>query len=144
MEGRFTMQSGEVVRRTAWTLLDDLHGKRQQTLKKVNKQEILHGVTEEYRNRRLSAIMRYARENVAYMAERNPITEREASQAALFYYEAITAFWQGNMPEQRETLKKHPGYRPFFKCAKGYAYEWWLRDLIENASPLLSGFTLRW
>ncbi len=60
------MQSGEVVRRTAWTLLDDLHGKRQQTLKKVNKQEILHGVTEEYRNRRLSAIMRYARENCPF------------------------------------------------------------------------------
>ena len=89
-------------------------------------------------------LWRYARENVAYMAERNPITEREASQATLFYYEAIMAFWQGNMPEQRETLKKHSGYRPFFKCAKGYAYEWWLRDLIENASPLLRGFTLRW
>ncbi len=90
------------------------------------------------------ALWRYAQENVAYMARRNPLTKRETDNAALFYYEAITAFWQGTMPQQREALRKHPGYRSFFKCAKGYAYEWWLRDLMDNASPLLSGFTLNW
>ena len=54
------MQVGEVLRRAAWTILDDMHGGRQQTLKKVNKHEILFGVTKEYQERRLKAIMGYA------------------------------------------------------------------------------------
>ena len=67
-------------------------------------------------------LLRYARENVAYMAERNPITEREASQAALFYYEAITALLAGQYARTARNTQKHSGYRPF-SCAKGYAYE---------------------
>ena len=35
-----------------------------------------------------------------------------------------------------------PGYEPFFRCAEGYAYGWWLKELIRTASPLLKGFTL--
>ncbi len=60
------MQAGEILRRTAWTVLDDLHGRRQQTLKKVNKREILVGVTPEYQTRRLRAIMDYAAENCPF------------------------------------------------------------------------------
>lgn len=63
------IETGEVLRRCAWTLLDDLHGKRQQTLKKVNKSEILSGVTENYQNRRLEAIMNYARANCPFYRE---------------------------------------------------------------------------
>ena len=35
-----------------------------------------------------------------------------------------------------------PGAVPFYRCAEGYAYGWWLRDLLENVSPLLKGYTL--
>ncbi len=59
-------QAGEILRRAAWTALDDLHGKRQQTLKKVNKREILEGVTEQYRDRRIAAILEYAAANCPF------------------------------------------------------------------------------
>ena len=36
------------------------------------------------------------------------------------------------------------GYGPFFRCAESYSYGWWLKDLIQSASPLLRGFTLTW
>ena len=56
----------------------------------------------------------------------------------------MDAYWRGELHERREELEAMPGRDPFFRCAEGYAYGWWLRDLIENASPLLRGFTLRW
>ena len=34
------------------------------------------------------------------------------------------------------------GYDAFFRCAEGYSYGWWLRDLIESESPDLPGYTL--
>ena len=37
-----------------------------------------------------------------------------------------------------------PGAAPFFRCAEGYAYGWWLRDLIDTATPLLKGFAIPW
>ena len=69
LRGKFMKQPGEVLRRAAWTLLDDLHGKHQQTLKEVNEHEILCGVTPEYQRRRLTAILDYAAENCPYYRE---------------------------------------------------------------------------
>lgn len=54
------IQTGEVLRRTAWTLLDNARGGRLQRILDVNKREIQEGVTEEYRKRRLQAILQYA------------------------------------------------------------------------------------
>ena len=48
----------------------------------------------------------------------------------------------GDLATERETILAMRGREPFFRCAKGYAYEWWLRDLIENAPPELGGFTI--
>ena len=63
------MQAGEVLRRTAFNLLDDLNGKKLQKLKEVNKSEIVHGVTEDYRRRRVNAILEYAHENCPFYRE---------------------------------------------------------------------------
>ena len=54
------MQAGEIIRRTAWKALDGMKGGRLQKLKMVNMREIEEGVTPEYIQRRLNAIMRYA------------------------------------------------------------------------------------
>ena len=42
------MQAGEILRRTAFNLLDKLHGGKLEKIKKVNKREIVEGITEEY------------------------------------------------------------------------------------------------
>ena len=43
------MNTGEVLRRTVFNLLDASKGGKLQKLKEVNKREIVEGVTEEYR-----------------------------------------------------------------------------------------------
>lgn len=87
-------------------------------------------------------LRRYSVQNVNDMSVRNPISHREARQAAAFFYAAMNAYWQGDLAAQRDAILAMPGCEPFFRCAKGYAYEWWLRDLIENAPPELGGFTI--
>ncbi len=56
-------QFGEIARRLAFNLLDDVQGGRQQKLKEKNKRKIVEGVTEEYRKKRLSMILSYAAKN---------------------------------------------------------------------------------
>lgn len=87
-------------------------------------------------------LFNYAVSNVNYMSERNPITEEEKGNAVGFFYTVMNAFWSGTLNEQRERIEAMPGYEPFFRCAEGYAYGWWLKELIRTASPLLKGFTL--
>ena len=84
----------------------------------------------------------YSVENIRYMSQRNPLSHREARQAADFFYRVMDAFWRGTLFAEREELERLPGCEPFFRCAEGYAYGWWLRELQNNASPLLGGFTL--
>lgn len=55
------MQTGEVVRRTAFNLLDRIHGGRLNRLKEVNKREILEGISQEYEDRRLKVILGFAK-----------------------------------------------------------------------------------
>lgn len=55
------MQAGEVLRRTAFEMLDKAKGGKLETLKKVNKREIVEGVTPEYTQRRVQAILAYAK-----------------------------------------------------------------------------------
>ncbi len=86
----------------------------------------------------------YSEENIRYMTERNPLNAKEKELAADFFYEAMKSFWDGSMHRRRAELEAMPGYQPFFRCAEGYAYGWWLKDLIRTASPLLGGFRLEW
>lgn len=87
-------------------------------------------------------LRRYSDENVEYMAKRNTISSREKKEASSFFYAVMDAFWRGELYDRREEMKAMPGMEPFFRCAEGYAYGWWLRDLLDNVSPLLSGYTL--
>ncbi len=48
------MQTGEVLRRVVFDLLDAAKGGRLKKLKEVNKHEIVEGVTEDYMDRRYS------------------------------------------------------------------------------------------
>ena len=64
-----SVQPGELMRRYAWQALDSLGGKKQQKLKKVNKREIVRGVTPEYQARRIAAILRYASANCPFVRE---------------------------------------------------------------------------
>ena len=64
------MQAGEVLRRTAFEFLDKLHGGKLDKIKKVNKREIVEGVTDVYVQRRLNAVLGYARRSSAFYRER--------------------------------------------------------------------------
>lgn len=76
------------------------------------------------------------------MSERNPLSKKEAEQTEQFFYAAMDAYWDGSLFDKREEVEGMPGYDPFFRCAEGYAYGWWLKELIETASPDLAGFSL--
>ena len=78
------------------------------------------------------------------MSERNPICQQEKRDASEFFYEVMNAYWKGSLCKESASLKAMPGYHSFFLCAEGYAYGWWLKDLIETASSLLEGFTISW
>ena len=84
----------------------------------------------------------YSVENVEYMAKRNPLSNREKKEATNFFYAVMDAFWNGELYDRRDEMKAMPGAEPFYRCAEGYAYGWWLKDLLENVSPLLKGYTL--
>ena len=56
------MNTGEVLRRTVFNLLDASKGGKLQKLKEVNKREIVEGVTEEYMERRLKTLLDYVKE----------------------------------------------------------------------------------
>lgn len=60
------MQTGEILRRTAFNTLDAISGGKLKKLKLVNKREIVEGVTEEYIGRRTQAILDYVKEHSAY------------------------------------------------------------------------------
>ena len=60
------MQTGEVLRRVAFNLLDAAKGGRLKKLKEVNKREIVEGVTEEYVDRRLHILLDYVKEHSPY------------------------------------------------------------------------------
>ena len=89
-------------------------------------------------------LLNYSRENVAYMTQRNPLKARETDQAVRFFYATMDAYWNGTLAERRAEIRAMPGYEPFFRGAEGYAYAWWLKDLIETAPPELAGFSLNW
>lgn len=89
-------------------------------------------------------LLNYSRENVGYMTERNPLKPRETDQAVRFFYAVMDAYWAGTLSERRAEIRAMPGYEPFFRSAEGYAYAWWLKDLIDTVPPELAGFTLEW
>lgn len=65
------MQIGEVLRRVVFNGLDAAKGGKLKKLKAVNKREIVEGVTEDYRERRVQALLEYAKCHSPYYRE-NP------------------------------------------------------------------------
>lgn len=65
------MQIGEVLRRVVFNGLDAVKGGKLKKLKEVNKREIVEGVTEDYRERRVQALLEYAKCHSSYYRE-NP------------------------------------------------------------------------
>lgn len=63
------MQAGEILRRTAFVTLDKLQGGKLDKIKKVNKREIVEGVTKEYADRRIGALLDYAGKHSEYYRE---------------------------------------------------------------------------
>lgn len=55
------MQTGEVLRREVFNLLDAAKGGRLKKLKEVNKHEIVEGVTEDYMERRVQTLLSYVK-----------------------------------------------------------------------------------
>ena len=89
------------------------------------------------------ALQDYCRLVVEDIVQRNPVlTEEETDAASAFFYQAMDAFWRGTLHWERKRLESLPGYEPFFRCAEGFSYGWWIRDLLETASPLMAGFEL--
>lgn len=60
-ENNMGKKIGEVIRRCAFNTLDFVHGGRQNRIKEVNKYEIVHGITPSYEQKRLRAILDYAK-----------------------------------------------------------------------------------
>ncbi len=60
------MQAGEVLRRTAFNMLDKVQGGKLNKIKKVNKREIVDGVTDPYVERRVHALLSYAKKHSAF------------------------------------------------------------------------------
>ena len=60
------MQAGEILRRTAFNTLDKLQGGKLEMIKKVNKREIMEGVTEEYVQRRIDTLLDHTKKHSAY------------------------------------------------------------------------------
>ena len=63
------MQAGEILRRTAFVALDMVRGGKLDKIKKVNKREIVEGVTREYLDRRVDALLDYAGKHSEYYRE---------------------------------------------------------------------------
>ncbi len=62
------MQTGEVLRRTAYNTLDKLHGGGKERLLEANKKRFLTGISPDYEERRVRKLLDYAREHCAFYA----------------------------------------------------------------------------
>ena len=60
------MQTGEVLIRVVFKLLDAAKGGRLNNLKEVNKREIVEGVTPEYMERRIDLLLDYVKKHSPY------------------------------------------------------------------------------
>ena len=71
------MQTGEVLRREVFNLLDAAKGGRLKKLKEVNKHEIVEGVTEDYMERRVQTLLSYVKQHSPYYKEHPEWTKLE-------------------------------------------------------------------
>ena len=82
------------------------------------------------------------RHTVSLLAEKQGVSQEDAALAAEFFYTFLESYSRGDLAGDAEQLKQSAGYAPFMACAQNSNYGPWIQDLLENASPLRSGFTL--
>ena len=96
------MQTGEVLRRVVFDLLDAAKGGRLKKLKEVNKREIVEGVTEEYMDRRIHVLLDYVKEHSPYYKDHPEWTELKTvpSEYKWFYRNTVygTLRWRQDEP----------------------------------------------
>ena len=71
------MQTGEVLRRVVFNLLDAAKGGKLKKLKEVNKREIVEGVTPEYMERRIDLLLDYVKKHSPYYKKHPEWTKLE-------------------------------------------------------------------
>ena len=71
------MQTGEVLRREVFNLLDAAKGGRLKKLKEVNTHELVEGVTEDYMERRVQTLLSYVKQHSPYYKEHPEWTKLE-------------------------------------------------------------------
>ena len=71
------MQTGEVLRRVVFNLLDAAKGGKLKKLKEVNKREIVEGVTPEYMERRIDLLLDYVKNHSPYYKKHPEWTKLE-------------------------------------------------------------------
>ena len=69
------MQTGEVLRREVFNLLDAAKGGRLKKLKEVNKHEIVEGVTEDYMERRVQTLLSYVKQALSLLQRTSGMDE---------------------------------------------------------------------
>ena len=71
------MQTGEVLRRVVFNLLDAAKGGKLKKLKEVNKREIVEGVTPEYMERRIDLLLDYVKNHSPYYKKHPEWTKQQ-------------------------------------------------------------------
>ena len=118
------MQTGEVLRRVVFDLLDAAKGGRLKKLKEVNKREIVEGVTEEYMDRRIHVLLDYVKEHSPYYKDHPEWTELK-DFPVMTKGDFIENYDQVRCGQQRGTGKTVPS-----------EYKWFYRNTVYG--------TLRW
>ena len=89
-------------------------------------------------------LLRSCTDALAHMAENRGVSGKELLDAETFFYDTLNAYWEGSLAAQRTRLLSLPGSGTFFRCAEGYAYGWWLQDLLDHADRYPAEFSLSW
>ncbi len=102
------MQLGEIARRTVFNLLDRVGGGKLNRIKETNKREIVAGITPEYEQRRLRAIIEHAHEYSAYYRNMDVLTLEDfpvmtKTEYNSHFQEILCDEWKGE--EAKKTYK---------------------------------------
>ena len=76
------MQSGEILRRTAYNTLDKVHGGKKERLLAANKEKFIEGITPAYEERRLRKILEYAKDHCEFYGKVGESADGEAPDEA--------------------------------------------------------------
>lgn len=102
------MQIGEIGRRIAFQALDKMKGGKLEKIKKVNKREIVEGITDEYAQRRVKMLLEYAKKNSEFYRRYDQAESLQdfPVMTKMDYNQNMDAILCDQWQEKRETLFK--------------------------------------